>query len=149
MRYNLKHGMSSHRLYSIWDSMKSRCYRKTTAPYAKYGGRGITVCDEWKNSFQAFYDWAMENGYRDDLSIDRIDVNGSYCPENCRWVTMREQENNRRNNKLITYNGETHTQAEWCELLSIPPHVMTNRLKRGWSIERAFTTKVRRYTTYG
>lgn len=93
---NTKHGHTRTRLYRIWNCMKNRCYRKVYHAYKHYGGRGITICDEWKNNFQAFYDWAMANGYRDDLSIDRIDSNKNYNPFNCRWTTMAEQNKNKR-----------------------------------------------------
>ena len=93
------HGNSKTRLYGIWNHMKTRCYVKSYHAFRHYGGRGITVCDEWANDFQAFYDWAMSHGYRDDLSIDRIDVNGNYEPSNCRWATQKEQVSNRRNAK--------------------------------------------------
>ena len=95
-----KHGKSYTRLHRIWACMKQRCYYPKRHNYHNYGGRGITICDEWRTDFQAFYDWAMANGYNDNLSIDRVDVNGNYRPENCRWATMKEQQNNRRNTRI-------------------------------------------------
>ena len=110
--------------------------------YKNYGGRGIKVCDEW-NSFENFYKWAVNNGYEDNLTIDRIDCNGNYEASNCRWVTVEKQCNNKRNNVLITYNKETHTMAEWNRILNFPKGLLKTRLNRGWSVERALTTKVR------
>ena len=121
--------------------MKCRCYRNKETAYKYYGDRGIIVCDEWLNDFQAFYDWAMANGYDDTLTIDRIDVNGNYEPSNCRWVSRKVQMNNTRRNHLITYNGKTQTIAQWAEELNIKQNTLLYRIRRGWSIEKALTKR--------
>lgn len=125
------------RVYSIWHNMKSRCYYDRTEKYKYYGGRGITVCDEWRNDFQAFYKWAMANGYRDDLTLDRIDVNGNYEPNNCRWVDMTCQNNHTSKNHYITHNGETKTASEWARQYGINRSLFNMRIRRGWSFEKA------------
>lgn len=138
------HKLSRTRIYRVWSNMKSRCYNPQRSKYAIYGGRGITVCDEWLHDFKAFYDWAMANGYQDDLSIDRIDPNLNYCPGNCRWITLREQSRNKRNNYSITINGETKNLADWCEQYSKKYTTVLYRIQRGWSPEEAlglFPTK--------
>jgi hypothetical protein len=134
------HGQSKTKLHKIWYGMKNRCFNPNNHIYDKYGGRGITVCEEWKE-FEPFRDWALANGYAEGLTIDRIDVNGNYEPSNCRWATMKEQQNNRRNNRYLTYNGETHTMAEWAEIKGLSEQTLAKRLnKHGWSVERALTT---------
>ena len=137
---NYKHGLSYTRQINIWRAMKNRCYNSKSEAYHNYGGRGITVCDEWLHDFKTFYDWAMANGYRDDLTIDRIDVNGNYEPSNCRWVNREQQANNQRGNHLVTYKGETHTIAEWARIKHINYGVLRQRLFRGWNIEKALNT---------
>lgn len=134
---NKTHGKRKTRLYRIWLNMKNRCGNPLDACYKHYGCRGITVCDEWKNDFQAFYDWAMANGYKEDLSIDRIDVNGNYEPNNCRWATTKEQANNKRTNRCIEAYGEKHTIKEWAEILNINYCTLYSRFKMGWDAERA------------
>lgn len=104
--------MYGTRLYRTWANMKQRCLNETRPDYKNYGGRGIKVFVEWYE-FENFYRWAMSSGYDDNLTLDRIDPNGDYCPSNCRWVSLKKQENNRTNNVLITLNGETHTRQEW------------------------------------
>ena len=102
---NTKHGLTKTRIYKEWKAIKDRCYRPTHEYYEYYGGKGIQVCEEWKNNFDNFYGWAINNGYQDDLTIDRKDNTKNYCPENCRWVTSKEQANNRTNNVVVNYNG--------------------------------------------
>lgn len=139
-----KHGMKGTRLYRIWAGMKDRCLNHKSKYWHMYGGRGIDVCDEWKNSFESFMYWSMSNGYKDDLTIDRIENDKGYYPSNCRWATYKEQENNRRNNRLIQFGGETHTISEWEEITGIDSCLISQRLYYGWSIERALTQKPRR-----
>lgn len=143
------HGQRHTRLYSIWTDMKSRCCNAKRAKYARYGGRGIKVCAEWLNDFQAFYDWAMANGYSDDLTIDRINNDGDYSPENCRWITMKEQASNKSTNHLITHDRQTFTIAEWARRTGIPREVLKDRICRyGWKPDRALTTPVRKHKIY-
>lgn len=132
------HHLRHSRLYPIWVGMKGRCYNLHNKSYPRYGGRGITVCNEWLHNFQAFYDWAMVNGYRDDLSIDRIDVNGNYEPSNCRWATMKEQQNNRSTNRIITIGNKTKTLKEWCEQYGLDYKMVHKKITvLGWTPEEA------------
>lgn len=138
-----KHGKHGTRIYRIWKAMKQRCNNQNCNAYHNYGERGISICKEWED-FLTFESWALSNGYADDLSIDRIDVNGNYCPENCRWATAIEQGNNKRKNRLITYNGETKTLAEWARDKNMKVITLFNRLNRGASIEDALTKDIRK-----
>lgn len=140
-RLHTKHGKRNTRLYEIWKAMKQRCSNPNHAKYEYYGGKGVEVCSEWQNDFQAFYDWAMANGYADNLTIDRIDNDKGYSPNNCRWETVKNQHNHTSANRYITYNGEIHTLAEWGEIVKIKPSTIYDRLSCGWSVERALTTR--------
>jgi len=121
--------------------MRRRCNNRRDQDYPYYGGRGIKVYKEWDN-YAAFHDWAMKNGYADHLTLDRINNNGDYCPENCRWATRKEQARNTRQNHFITFNGKTMTIAEWAEYVGVSSTVLRTRLYRGWPIERALTRPV-------
>lgn len=136
---NFKDGRKSTRLYRIYNNMKSRCYNSRFPSYKNYGGRGISICPEWLEDFIVFRDWAIDNGYRDDLSIDRIDNNGDYEPNNCRWVTPYVQSNNTRRNHYITLAGKTLTLKEWADHFGISEKTVRDRIKRGWDIESALT----------
>lgn len=141
-----KHGKTDSRLYGVWSAMKARCYNKNLYEYRFYGARGIYVCDEWRDDFSAFEKWMLDNGYdehapRGQCTIDRIDCDGNYTPENCRIITQQEQVNNLRSNHLIEYNGEIHTLAEWGRITGISSFKINNRITRlGWTAERALTT---------
>lgn len=136
MKYNKKHGLYNHRLYRIWMKMRGRCNNPSYHEFSRYGGRGIKVCDEWENDFMSFYNWSLENGYTDKLTIDRIDNDGDYEPSNCRWTTQKKQCNNFSRNHLLTYNGETHTMQEWGEMLGINVSTLSTRAWRGYPVEK-------------
>lgn len=130
------------RLYNVWAQMISRCTYSNRWDYKHYGGRGITVCNEWFD-FVNFKYWAEHNGYSDTLTLDRINPDGEYSPANCRWSTILEQQNNRRNNHRMTYNGETHSMADWARIVDIPYSTLRSRKNSlGWSDEKALTTPV-------
>lgn len=139
---NRKHGLSRTRIYNIYTKMKQRCYNKNDVSYKDYGAKGITVCKEWlgKNGFQNFYNWAILNGYREDLTIDRINPYGNYEPSNCRWATYETQQNNRTNNAKIEFNGEVHTISEWAKIYDVPCDRISARLSHGWNVEKALLT---------
>lgn len=132
------HGVRYHPLYDVWWLIKDRCENPNRSGYENYGGRGIRMCDEW-HDVVTFISWAENNGYQEGLEIDRIDVNGDYEPSNCRFVTHKQNANNRRNNHLLTYNGRTQTLTQWSEELQISKNIISSRLKKGWSIEEVLT----------
>lgn len=127
---NHSHKQSGKPLYNVWQSMKRRCYNNNDLHYHRYGGRGIIVCEEWKNSFEAFYKWAIANGYSEGLTIDRIDNNGNYEPSNCKWSTNKEQSNNRSTNIKITIGNATKTLTEWCEIFEVDYMTIRQRYNR-------------------
>lgn len=134
--------ISYDRLYKIYSGMKDRCYNKNSDKYKNYGERGVIICEEWLKDYKLFKEWAEINGYSDELTIDRINVNGNYEPSNCRWATIKEQQNNRRNNHYIEYKGEIKTLKEWSEITGINYDTLRLRLKRGLSFEKSIQKKV-------
>lgn len=134
---NSTHKESKTRLYNEWQHMKKRCYWKNYNAYNLYGGRGITVCDEWRNSFEAFKDWALSNGYSDELTLDRIDINKNYEPSNCRWATKYVQSNNRSINRIVEYHGEKGVYEGMCRKLNVNQTTVRSRMKKGYSFEDA------------
>ena len=123
--------------------MHGSCKHKSYQSYKYYGGRGICVCDDWKD-YLKFKEWALSHGYEDGLSLDRIDNNSQYCPENCRFVTMKQQANNRKTNVFFELNGVVHTLAEWSDITGIKYQTLFSRIKRGWSFEDAINKPVRK-----
>ncbi len=125
----LKHGKTNTRLFHIFATMKQRCYNNNNTDYKNYGGRGIKICDDWLDNFASFYNWSMSNGYKENLTIDRIDNNKGYSPDNCRWVGVETQARNKRNNIQITYLGKTQPLKIWCQELNLPYRTIFNRYK--------------------
>lgn len=140
---NITHGESKTRLYSVWNGMKDRCRNVNSPEYHRYGGRGISVCEEWEN-YETFREWALSHGYAPNLSIDRKDNDGNYNPENCRWATAKEQANNTSKTRFIVLDGERHSVSEWARKLGINQSTLSMRLnKYGWSAEKALRTEVK------
>lgn len=140
--HHVKHNQSNSRLFNIWVNMRQRCTNEKNQKYHRYGGRGITVCNEWLHDFQAFYDWSMSHGYADDLTIDRIDNDGNYEPSNCRWITAKEQANNVSYNLIFEMNGKKQTLKQWSEDVGINYGTLYSRIYRnGWSFEKAISMK--------
>ena len=132
------HNMSRSRIYRIWHGIKDRCNNNNSDAYRNYGARGITFCIEW-NEFLPFYDWAMQNGYTDELTIDRIDNNGNYEPSNCRFITILEQQKNKRTCIFIEKDGKRQIIADWAKETGLAQNVISNRLRYGWSMNRIFS----------
>lgn len=135
---NIKHGLAdNHPLYGVWKNMKKRCSNPNATGYENYGGRSICVCEEWASNFQKFYDWAIANGWSKELTIDRINVDDDYYPENCRWATMKVQNNNRTKNHYLEYEGNQYTLSTLSEYLNIPYNVVRYRISNcKWSVEQ-------------
>lgn len=138
----IKHGLYHTKLHGVWNNMKQRCVNPNHAAYKNYGGRGISVCNEW-NEFLPFYKWCMDNGYKEGLSLDRINNNGNYCPQNCRFTDRITQNNNRRGNIIIEANGEEKTLPEWSRKIGISQTTLYRRyVVEGWSGEETINTKL-------
>lgn len=138
---NTKHGLHKHELYGTWASIIQRCYDPKHQAYPNYGGRGITVCDRWRESFASFL---SDMGERPGgCTVDRIDNSKGYEPNNCRWATAQEQHNNTRSNRLLTFNGKTQTVSQWERELGFPVRLIHNRLRLGWPVERALSKPAR------
>lgn len=141
---NKTHGMSKTRLFKIWVGMRQRCENHNNPKYEIYGGRGIKVCSEWQE-FEQFMKWSYENGYKDNLTIDRIDSDSNYEPSNCRWVDLKHQANNTRATIFLTYNGETKSASEWSDITGIPQNTITKRKRNGWDDKRNLETPANIY----
>lgn len=135
---NTTHGGRKERLYGIWAGIKNRCLNPNEPAYIHYGGRGIVICKEWLNSYDTFKKWALSHGYEENLTIERINVNGNYEPSNCKWITKAAQNYNKTDNVFITYNGETKILKQWADEFGIPKETIRGRLLRGVDIEHLF-----------
>lgn len=138
-----KHGLYNTRIYTTYSAMKQRCFNENNSEYYRYGGRGITICSEWlgRNGFINFYNWSMENGYNNNLTIERVDNDGNYEPSNCIWADYYTQNNNTSRNKLYTYQGETHSLSVWGRIKpnGLEYETLRSRLRDGWDVDRAFS----------
>ena len=137
----IKHNMCHTKLYKVYSGILNRCKNKK---WKYYHGKGITICNEWKNDFMAFYNWATLNGYKEGLSIDRIDNDGNYDPNNCKWSTVKEQQRNRSVNHVLEFQGENKCISEWAEILNIDKRTILSRIRAGWSIEEALTRAIQK-----
>lgn len=134
---SIEYNKDFRKLYQTWIGMKRRCNSPNCHAYSQYGKRGIKICEKWEKDFISFYEWSINNGYHENLSIDRIDVNGNYEPSNCRWANAKEQQRNRRNSKLIQFKGKKVCLTELAEKFNINISTLRNRIRRKWPIEKA------------
>ena len=137
-------GRSKTRIYRVWIGMRNRCNNPNNYDYKNYGGRGIKVCKEWEMSFDSFRIWANSHGYQENLTIDRIDVNGNYCPENCRWVSLAVQHRNQRVSRMLSCYGERKTVADWSKITGISHSTLLARIRSGWADKEILTTPVQK-----
>lgn len=144
-KFTVKHGLYGTKVYSLWIHIKQRCYDKNIKDYKHYGARGIKMSDEWVNNPVAFCEWAKEHGYEESLTIDRIDPNGDYTPNNCRFIDNTSQQRNKRNNRRVSFMGETYCISEWAELLGINRITLRSRLDCGWTVEKALLEQVQEH----
>jgi len=137
---NFSHGLTNHALYSTWNGMKNRCFNKNVTEYHNYGGRGITICEEWLD-FRNFYNWCIDNGYNELLTLDRKNNDGNYCPENCKFSTYEEQQNNKSSNTILTAFGEVKTMSQWSKDIrcKVTYGVLCYRINNNWEHESAIT----------
>ncbi|MFA5398120.1 MAG: hypothetical protein WC346_19060 [Methanogenium sp.] len=138
---SIKHGLSNTKLYVVFKAMKQRCYNLNCKNYSEYGSRGIKIFEEWLNDYTKFHDWALNNGYKEGLYIDRINNNGNYEPSNCRWISNKKNTNNTRKNNHILYKNKTYTIQEFSEFCKISRTTLVSRLKLGWNLEKIVNTK--------
>ena len=132
---------SKTKLYKVWQAMKSRCTNPHDENYFRYGGRGIKVCEDWESCFKVFFEWSLNNGYEEGLTIDRINNDEGYSPTNCRWTSRIVQQNNIRSNHLIEYNGEKRSISEWARIVGISQGTLSHRILNGWDVEKALFTE--------
>jgi hypothetical protein len=138
------HGLTNHPLNGVWYKMHDRCYNSNIESFKNYGARGIFICDEWKSDFLAFFKWAMENGWKKGLTIERIDNDKEYSPKNCKIDTRKAQANNRRSNTVLLFQGIERTISQWSDMINIKARIISNRLFCGWSVEEALTRPPRK-----
>lgn len=137
-KYSKKHGLCGTKIYWVWNTMKGRCSNPNDKRFPLYGGRGIKVCEEWKKDFMSFYNWAISNGYKEGLSIDRINNDGNYEPSNCRWVRQIIQSNNTRTNVFLEFNNQRHTVSEWARMLGMSNDGIMWRIKKYGLCKKVF-----------